>query len=399
MTSAKREAASFSKDAGWRALEQFPGLFVLFEAVDNRYSAWSSLASQLPRLVGETLGSEADREFRAAVDATVRGGKGHFFSVGSTRLYLAPVRRNRRVFGVLVVAARQKLPAVVKSDRAALGDQDALLEAAARSFGRGIEEKLGAQDSPDDAARARRLLAVLRFLTELRDADEDELLRTVLQAVAVWYDIEAFAYCRDASGAFVLGASLPGADLSARPHVLPPSVVSLVRDVPTLLASLGDLEDAGWHEPSGEVLLTPITFCRRHQWIITVGGALDDEAVTTFAAIGLAVGTLLERRVERESRRLADQLSDVVESGHAGDLTSAWLGALANHVPTAGGRVIMESKEGSVTLASLPTASGDSAPRPRRRAGPAARATTRRRRDSKRESRRRWPAPGGSGSI
>ena len=137
----------------------------------------------------------------------------------------------------------------------------------------------------DDAARARRLLAILRFLTELRDADaDDELIRTVLQAVAVWYDLEASAYRRTGSGTFVLDAWLPGVDIAGRPRTLPASVVSTLHDQPTLVASVDGLDAVGGRDAGGDIVLVPITYGGRQQSIIAAHGVFEDETMATLTA-------------------------------------------------------------------------------------------------------------------
>lgn len=216
----------------------------------------------------------------------------------------------------------------------------------------------------DEAARARRLLGVLRFLTEeLRDSDSDgELLRTVLQAVAVWYDIEASAYRRDCSGAFVLDAWLPGVDVSARPRALPASVVSTLRDAPALISSMAGLDDVGWRDAPGDILLTPITYRGRLQSIIAVGGAVDEESTATLAAVGQALGFVLQRRADREIADLRDRLRAALERTEQpeDEVASAMMRMLIEHVSAADGRVVVESPTGTITLAAA-AASGNGA--------------------------------------
>ena len=164
----------------------------------------------------------------------------------------------------------------------------------------------------DDGAKARRLLAVLRFLTRLNDSDrEEDLLSTAIQAAAVWYDVEAFAYRLDVAGRFVLDTHLPGADVSNRPRELPASITPPAAGVPKLLSSIVEIEELGWREPTGEIVLNSVVYAGCPRWVIVSGGRGSDEAVTAFAAVGQALGAVLQRAVDREVRELREQLNQL----------------------------------------------------------------------------------------
>ncbi len=165
----------------------------------------------------------------------------------------------------------------------------------------------------DHGAQARRLLAVLRFLTRLRDSErEEELLRTVVQAAAVWYDVEAFAYRLDVAGRFRLDTCLPGADVSDHPSELPASIVPAVPGVPKLLSSIVEIEEVGWRETTGEIALTSVVYAGRPQWVIVISGRFSDEGVTAFAAVGQALGAVLQRGVDREAGEVCERLRQML---------------------------------------------------------------------------------------
>ncbi|HUM00014.1 MAG TPA: hypothetical protein VLU24_11510 [Mycobacterium sp.] len=164
----------------------------------------------------------------------------------------------------------------------------------------------------DDAAKARRLLAVLRFLTRLKDSDsEEQLLSTAVQAAAVWYDVEALAYRLDVAGRFVLDTHLPGADISNRPPELPGSITPPASGVPKLLSSIVEIEELGWRETTGEIVLNSVVYAGCPRWVIVTGGRCSDEGITAFAAVGQALGAVLQRVVDREAREICEQLNQL----------------------------------------------------------------------------------------
>src|SRR5206468_11677125 len=57
----------------------------------------------------------------------------------------------------------------------------------------------------DERQQSRRLLATLRFLRHLVETDtEADLAHAIVQAAAVWFDVDARIFYRNLSGEFVL---------------------------------------------------------------------------------------------------------------------------------------------------------------------------------------------------
>src|SRR5690349_22147811 len=66
----------------------------------------------------------------------------------------------------------------------------------------------------DERQHSRRLLATLRFLRHLAETDEEgDLAQALVQAAAVWFDVDARIYQRDLAGDFLLHTSLPAAHI------------------------------------------------------------------------------------------------------------------------------------------------------------------------------------------
>ena len=76
-----------------------------------------------------------------------------------------------------------------------------------------VEADFAAADAlTDERQQSRRLLATLRFLRHLVETDaEAELAQAIVQAAAVWFDVDARIFQRDLAGDFVLHTALPGA--------------------------------------------------------------------------------------------------------------------------------------------------------------------------------------------
>jgi hypothetical protein len=154
----------------------------------------------------------------------------------------------------------------------------------------GISQVL-AQDEGD---RLRRLSAVMRFLGHMREsADERELLLSLIQAGAVWYDLDARAYRRELNGRFVLEAWLPGADVSGDPLELDVDQV-LTPEAPTHISSINELEQYGWQSIQGEVLLLPIAAADMVRRILVLTGPVDREVEATLMIVCRAAGSVLD---------------------------------------------------------------------------------------------------------
>src|SRR5688572_11211130 len=75
-------------------------------------------------------------------------------------------------------------------------------------------------ESREEQRRLRRLYVTARSLLQVaEDADDErELIMTIIQAAAIWHEVDARAYRRDLHGRFVVDVRLPGADLSMGPR-------------------------------------------------------------------------------------------------------------------------------------------------------------------------------------
>ena len=133
----------------------------------------------------------------------------------------------------------------------------------------------------DPGERVRRLSAAMRFLSQMHGiGTEADLITAVIQAAAVWYDLDARAYRRDLRGRDILEMWLPGAELDNDPREL--TAEGLVSpDQAARISSMADFEQLGWHNAQREVVLLPIAPHGQIRWLLVVPGAIDRDTEAT----------------------------------------------------------------------------------------------------------------------
>jgi hypothetical protein len=337
----------------WPLLERLPRSFLLFKVLPP--TGGESGASELTGLVREVMPQAAAVDVGALCDTALRTGEEQMASVPGLALHLSPVRRERRIAGLLAVGARSQAGA--DTEPAAQADLAGRVRASGNALRRSLEQEVGVPDPFDERTKARRLLAVARFLAFLREVDsERELFRVASQAAAVWYDVDAFAYRREVGGGFVIDVSLPGTDVSARPRELPPAVAARLRDTPVLLSSLVELEALGWREPSGDVLLIPVGLPGRPMWVFAVAGAITEECQATMGAMRMVLAGVVQRLGDRRVATLEDRLRQVLREdvGAPEGLFPLLLDAVIKGAQGERGRLAMELPEGEIVLAATP---------------------------------------------
>jgi hypothetical protein len=160
----------------------------------------------------------------------------------------------------------------------------------------------------DEGDRLRRRAAVMRFLSHLREsADERDLMLSVIQAGAVWYDLDARAYRRELDGSFSLEAWLPGADVTHDPQSLDVGAV-LTEAGPTRISSLSELEQFGWPTVQGEVVLLPIAASGVVNRLLVLAGQVDREVEAILVAVCKSAGAVLEQLAERRRQEVRARL-------------------------------------------------------------------------------------------
>ena len=133
-----------------------------------------------------------------------------------------------------------------------------------------------------------------------------------MDALALWYDADVYAYRQDLSGEFVLHLSLPGGDPTRVPSQLTGHQIwgrSELFSPQTPRA----IDELNWSRAMGQTLFLPIVVDHSTEWLLAVSGSVDDPVITdTLSVLGRIAGTLLtdvqRQSVERLTRRLTSIL-------------------------------------------------------------------------------------------
>lgn len=182
-----------------------------------------------------------------------------------------------------------------------------------RDHGRSV---VGGHHPQDDRVRAARLSSIVKFAGHLATlGTEDEIILALLQAAAVWYDLDARAYYREADGSFLLKTTLPGANRSDSPARL-----TECPSKPVHVTSLAELHHLGWQNPSTGVLLLPIAVGGQPQWVVSVSGSSDDDAEAELGSLCAILGTLFDRLALKRAGLLRTRFLE----GLAARSTSPW---------------------------------------------------------------------------
>jgi hypothetical protein len=152
----------------------------------------------------------------------------------------------------------------------------------------------------DERERSRRLVGVLRFLEYLgAAADEESVTTTLVQAIAIWYDVEARVYRRSLDDAFVLHAWLPGAPPEPAAARLSPSVFDGAD-----FRRLASPSEVGYGGPAHDVCVLAMgsDADRAARGLVLIGAIPSDAEFVIRAAAGTAA-----RQLAAIDLRLADE--------------------------------------------------------------------------------------------
>jgi len=196
----------------------------------------------------------------------------------------------------------------------------------------------------------------MRFLAQMREiGHERELVGALIQAAAVWHDLDARGYRRDLQGRYELNTWLPGADVAGDPRIL--DVQGIVTgDEPVHVSAIADLEQLGWRALQGELLLLPVSAFGAVRWIVVIAGTVERDVEATLMLVCRAAGAAIEQletaRLREIERRLVRRMTDGREAfqGRARGVAEEY----ANTVGAAGARLSVRAGLGrALTLASV----------------------------------------------
>jgi hypothetical protein len=168
-----------------------------------------------------------------------------------------------------------------------------------------VEADFAAADAlNEEKLQSRRLLATLRFLRHLVELDTElELSQAIVQAAAVWFDVDARIYQRDLSGDFCLHTALPGAHIDDAGRRLNPAWLASATEI-TRASSVAE-----WGQmPAGtEVVLVPLAggVNVNTDGVLTLIGSVPAHAEPVLPILGSMVATQIDaiRGRRREQAR------------------------------------------------------------------------------------------------
>jgi GGDEF domain-containing protein len=248
--------------------------------------------------------------------SAVRTGRHLLFSDQGLRIGLFPVRYHREVAGVLAVAIaeRRTLPAAdeapeVEGPRVSPEGIDRRIERIGWSLRAAIEADIALWEKLDQAEhRARWSDSTLHFLEYLHTCGSDvELFTAVVQAAAVWGDVDARVYRRTLNDCYVLDASLPFREGDA-PAAFDAALVD-GRGTPARIASIAELELLGWRGGVGEVVLMPVGPAGQPpMWLLALAGTADERLASVFGTLARTLSVRVEQLMLARAADIAARL-------------------------------------------------------------------------------------------
>ena len=265
-----------------------PGLSQVLERARTRYALDVEILDGELRSVYPDTGTELGRavrdtpELRGSLRDTVLMGNSRELDIAGRRFRVSPLRCSRMGDrgGLLAISG--------DATSGPLPDSAPWYEFVKAA----VEADVSTADAlRDERQGSRRLLAILRFLRYLLEAStEAELAQALVQAAAVWFDVDARIYRRELSGDFALVSWLPGVDPDTIARQVDGHLVGAEREVRRLPAT----PELVTQSSVGEVVLVPLTGSASVDWVLTLAGAVPQEAESVFPVIARVVGVQLE---------------------------------------------------------------------------------------------------------
>jgi hypothetical protein len=259
------------------------------------------LEALLPPLSGET--PSRIRHLLAAKDASLEGHIRR--AVASKRLEFASVADLRIAVLALEASAIDRAAVIVVAEPMRAGNDDArrreLARLAERVSSTILADRLSST-APANVPGWRELSVLHRVLNQaVSGGSPREVVRLFVEALAIWSNIDAYAYIGDLAGRFSLDVALAGADPAARPETIDgdpiPPGLSGVR------LAAADADRLGFRTP-GDVLVTRVQGTKTAPWLVAHVGtfaARDEERLAVFSDVLLSS---VEAAGEVEASRL-----------------------------------------------------------------------------------------------
>src|SRR5688500_18565757 len=185
--------------------------------------------------VDSLLAGEA-ANVKIAVSTAIRTRTPQAATAERVQAVIVPVTLDREVSGALIVARRI-------AENQSLDDARNQLELVGFWLTNAVEAHL--QSPPAAQGDLDRLSALTRLLSDESIQRSDRpIVSSVVEALAVWHDLEGYGYIETVDGDFTRDVMLPGADLSRTPAAIPVGALPELDELTRLARS--DIERIGF---------------------------------------------------------------------------------------------------------------------------------------------------------
>src|SRR5436190_3129330 len=221
--------------------------------------------------------------------------------------HVFPLRRAAKVRQASALVAVRRTDRKIES-----GDDDRAWPELARAI---VEADFAAAEAlTDERQTSRRLLATLRFLRHLVEIDNQaDLAHAIVQAAAVWFDVDARIFHRDLSGEFVLHTALPGAHVEEPAKRLRSQWFAGISEA----VRLGPIPEWGQATAGSEVVLVPLAIGSAPEWVLALIGTFPKDAESLFAVLGRRVGVQVETIRSKRRDRTRERFESLLGQGGA----------------------------------------------------------------------------------
>ena len=187
-----------------------------------------------------------------------------------------------------------------------------------------------------DTSELDRFSSLYRLLKyAAASGSEREVMRSFVEALAVWQDAESWAYVGDLTGRYVLDVWLPGSDKTSVPAAIEGDRFTSESSVPHL--SPVDLEGMGFRS---DAILARVRSQSSSEWLVVVCDSIDPSSQARIAIYAEAVGQILGEMTAVQSTRLTwAQLQHLLSSGDRAE--AAARGAIDELASSVGGRACL----------------------------------------------------------
>ena len=256
-------------------------------------------ATALARLI------EGSPDLRQSLLGALAGGRPERVDEAGANYHVFPLRRATKVRQPSALLAVRRTDSGVADD----GEAKAWPELA-RSM---VEADFAAADALTvERHQSRRLLATLRFLSDLVETDDEFALgQAIVQAAAVWFDADARIFEREITGDFVLHTALPGAQIeNAATHLSSRWIGDAAAPV-----RVGPIPEWGHAIGESDLVLIPLSSTGPADWVLALIGALPPEAERLFSVLGRIAAVQVEAFRSKRRDRTRQHFQSLIDEG------------------------------------------------------------------------------------